>query len=330
MKTLVTGGFGFIGSHLVEALLTGGHHVTVIDDFSTGTSNNLMHLADHNSLHVVDDDVTYTWKIEKYFKDVDWVFHLAALADIVPSITNPRRYHTANVEGTLSVLECAKTHNVKRFIYTASSSCYGLPVQYPTHETARFSPCYPYALTKLVGELYVHHWGEVYGMSNASLRLFNVYGPRARTTGAYGAVFGVFLAQKLAGKPFTIVGDGTQTRDFVYVTDVVSALLKAAESSYKGVLNVGTGNPQSILRMVELLGGGERVFIPDRPGEPRCTQANISLIRQVLQWEPQVSFETGVGLMLENIKHWIGAPVWTPESIENATRDWFKYLGKTK
>jgi UDP-glucose 4-epimerase len=329
MKTIVTGGFGFIGSHLVEALLTGGHHVTVIDDFSTGVSQNLMHLADHNSLHVVDDDVTYTWKIEKYFKDVDWVFHLAALADIVPSITNPRRYHTANVEGTLSVLECAKTHNVKRFIYTASSSCYGLPVQYPTPETASLSPRYPYALTKLVGELYVRHWAEVYGMSCLSLRLFNVYGPRARTTGAYGAVFGIFLAQKLAGKPYTIVGDGTQTRDFIYVSDVVSALLRAAESPYRGIMNVGTGNPQSILRMVELL-GGEKVFVPERPGEPRCTQANISLIRQVLQWEPQVSFETGVGLMLENIKHWIGAPVWTPESIENATRDWFKYLGKTK
>jgi UDP-glucose 4-epimerase len=328
MKTIVTGGAGFIGSHLVEALLADGHEVIVIDNFSTGRASNLMGVADHNKLYVIDCDIQHSFKLDHAFKDVDWVFHLAALADIVPSIKKPRNYHLANVEGTMSILELARAAGVKRFIYTASSSCYGIPIQYPTRETAPVAPTYPYALTKLAGELYVGHWANVYGMSCASLRLFNVYGPRSRTSGAYGAVFGVFLAQKLAGKPYTIVGDGTQERDFIYVTDVVNALIKTAESEFKGIMNVGTGKSHSILRLVELLGGEDKIFIPERPGEPKKTQANINLIQYILKWQPEVSFEDGVSHMLENINYWHDAPVWTPESIDNETKEWFKYLGR--
>ncbi|HNQ36178.1 MAG TPA: GDP-mannose 4,6-dehydratase, partial [bacterium] len=157
---------------------------------------------------------------------------------------------------------------------------------------------------------------------------FNVYGPRARTSGTYGAVFGVFLAQKLNGRPFTVVGDGSQTRDFVFVTDVARAFVAAAESEAAGqVFNVGSGRPQSINRIVELL-GGEKIHIPRRPGEPDCTHADISRITAELGWRPEVSLEAGVKIMLENIDYWRQAPLWTPEKIAEATRDWFTHLDR--
>ena len=181
-----------------------------------------------------------------------------------------------------------------------------------------------------VGEQYVLHWGRVYGIQTVALRLFNVYGPRSRTTGAYGAVFGVFLAQKLAGEPFTVVGDGAQTRDFIFVTDVVDAFARAADSDVSGEpLNVGTGSPQSVNRLVELL-GGEVTFVPKRPGEPDRTQADASRIRELLDWRPEVSFEDGVARMLVRIDDWRDAPVWTPAEIEEATRPWFEHLGRAE
>ena len=164
-------------------------------------------------------------------------------------------------------------------------------------------------------------------MPVVSLRLFNVYGPRARTTGTYGAVFGVFLAQKLAGKPYTVVGDGSQTRDFTYVSDVVEAFFRAATSPLcKNILNVGSSQTQSISRLVELL-GGPVTYVPKRPGEPDCTFADVTKIRNLLDWEAQVSFEEGVSRMLENIDYWGDAPVWDPSSIEVATKEWFDHLG---
>jgi UDP-glucose 4-epimerase len=158
--------------------------------------------------------------------------------------------------------------------------------------------------------------------------MFNVYGPRVRTTGAYGAVFGVFLAQKLKGLPLTVVGDGTQARDFVYVADVARAFLLAAESDLSGeVFNLGAGNPQSVNRLVELI-GGDVVHVPKRPGEPDCTWADISKIRRMLGWEPTTPFEEGVATMLRHIEDWASAPVWTPDSIERATKTWFDYLAR--
>jgi UDP-glucose 4-epimerase len=187
---------------------------------------------------------------------------------------------------------------------------------------------YPYALTKWVGEQYVLHWGQTYDLPVVSLRLFNVYGPRHRTSGAYGAMFGVFLAQKLAGKPYTIVGDGNQTRDFTYVGDVVDAFLAAAESNISGeVMNVGSDGTYSVNRVVELL-GGEKIHIPKRPGEPDCTWADIAKIKRRIGWKPKVSLEEGVQILLDHIDGWRDAPVWTPETIQTATADWFRYLGK--
>ncbi len=327
-RCLVTGGAGFIGSHLVDRLLSDGHAVIVLDNFSTGRLQNLARQQEVAQLQIVQVDVADHAAIPSYFEDVDWVFHLAALADIVPSIQRPLNYHHANVDGTVSVLEAARQAGVKRFVYVASSSYYGIPDVYPTPETAPIRPQYPYALTKYLGELATLHWGQVYGLPVVSLRLFNVYGPRSRTSGAYGAVFGVFLAQKLAGQPFTVVGDGTQTRDFTFVTDVVNACVMAAESDLVGeVMNVGSGNTYSVNRLVELL-GGDVTYIPKRPGEPDCTFADTTRIKRLLGWEPQVSFEEGVQIMLDNIDYWREAPVWTPDTIAEATQDWFAYLGQ--
>ena len=326
MKCLVTGGGGFIGSHLVDRLIADGHEVTVLDNFSTGRPANLAHLEGQRRLRVAPVDVAGEEPLAPYFSGSDWVFHLAARADIVPSIQRPVDYHRVNVDGTLAVLEASRAAAVKRFVYAASSSCYGIPEIYPTPESAAIQPQYPYALTKWIGESMVLHWGQVYKLPVVSMRFFNVYGPRARTSGTYGAVLGVFLSQKLAGKPFTVVGDGTQTRDFTFVTDVTAACVRAAASGLRGeVLNVGSGGTYSVNRLVALL-DGPVVRVPKRPGEPDCTFADITKIRAALCWEPQVSFEAGVRLVLEHIEEWRQAPVWTPEAIAEATREWFLCL----
>lgn len=325
---MVTGGAGFIGSHLVDRLLSDGHSVVVLDNFSSGHPKNLKHLADNPRLAVHQVDIAEASAIKGLFSGIDWVFHLAALADIVPSIEQPLDYHRSNVDGTIAVLEGARAANVKRFIYAASSSCYGLAEQFPTPESAPIRTEYPYALTKYLAECYVMHWNQVYKLPCLSLRLINVYGPRARTTGAYGAVFGVFLAQKLASKPFTIVGDGTQTRDFTFVSDVVDAFVTAVESNLTGeIFNVGSGGTYSVNTLVDLL-GGEKQYIPKRPGEPDCTFADISKIGQVLGWQPKVGFEEGVAVMLKHIDDWRDAPVWDQKSIAEATKQWFNYLGE--
>jgi UDP-glucose 4-epimerase len=325
-RAIVTGGAGFIGSHLVERLLAEGCEVVVLDNLSTGRLKNLSHVASDPRLSVEEVDVSDTRTIAPFFRGVDWVFHVAALADIVPSIQQPLVYHRSNVEGTVAVLEAARHAGVKRFLYTASGSCYGIPDVLPTSETAPIRPQYPYALTKYVGEQYALHWASVYKLPVISLRLFNVYGPRSRTSGTYGAVFGVFLAQKLHHQPLTIVGDGTQTRDFTFATDVVDAFVTAARSGVCGeVFNVGSANTYSVNRLAELL-GGDVVHIPKRPGEPDCTFADIGKIQRALGWKPKVTFEQGVGIMLEHIEYWREAPVWNPASIADATKEWFEYL----
>ncbi len=326
MNVLITGGAGFIGSHLAERLISDGHKVTVLDNFCTGRRQNLSHIKSPN-FKIVEIDIAAPYvQLNKYFDQIDWVFHLAARADIVPSIVDPLSYHQSNVDGTVNVLIASQNAKVKRFLYVASASCYGIPKQIPTPETADISPQYPYALTKYVGEQYTLHWARVYKLPVVSLRFFNVYGPRSRTSGTYGAVFGTFLAQKLAGKPLTVVGDGNQTRDFTFVTDVVSAMLVAVKSDIVGeMFNVGSGGTYSINTLVKLL-GGEVVYIPKRPGEPDTTLADISKIKRMLNWQPKVTFEEGVKMLLENINYWKNAPVWTPYKIQKATKKWFTYL----
>ena len=326
MRSIVTGGAGFIGSHLVDLLIANNHEVIILDNFSTGRRGNLDHVKEKIELVKCDLAIEGDWV--KYFKNVDLVFHLAALADIVPSIQKPEAYFNANVNGTFNVIQACKHANIKRIVYAASSSCYGIPDKFPTAETSEIKPQYPYALTKRIGEELVMHWAQVYQLPAVSCRFFNVYGTRSRTSGTYGAVFGVFLAQKLAKKPMTIVGDGNQTRDFTYVTDVANALYAAAKSNKtEQIYNIGSGNTVSINKLVELL-GGEKTHIPKRPGEPDCTYADISKIKSELNWTPKISIEEGVKLVLDNIEYWRNAPVWTPDTIANETEDWFKYLGK--
>lgn len=327
MKAVVTGGAGFIGSHLCELLLQQGCSVTAVDNFETGRESNLAPFRDHARFSLVNHDICEREGLAACFHDADWVFHMAGLADIVPSIEKPDRYFACNVGGTLNVLQVARDAGVKRLVYAASSSCYGIPDIFPTPETAEIRPQYPYALTKRMGEELVLHWARVYQLPALSLRLFNVYGPRSRTTGAYGAVFGVFLAQKLNGKPYTVVGDGEQTRDFTFVTDVARAFIAAAESDRtERIYNVGSGNHYSINRLVSLLEGPVS-YIPKRPGEPDCTFADTRRIRSELAWAPQVSFEDGVAQMLAAIQNWADAPVWDADGIKAATASWFHHLG---
>ena len=326
-RCIVTGGCGFIGSHLVDLLLAQGHEVVVVDNLVSGRRENLAHHRGAAGLRLVHADVADVATIQPEFAGARWVFHLAALGDIVPSIERPHEYMRANVMGTLGALEAARAARVERFVYSASSSCYGIADQLPTPETAPIRTEYPYALSKYLGEQTALHWGKVYGLPVVSLRYFNVYGPRARTTGAYGAVLGVFLAQKLRGHPFTVVGDGTQRRDFVHATDVARANLAAARADcLNEVFNVGAGATQSVNRLVELL-DGDVVHVPKRPGEPDCTHADIGKARRLLGWTPHVSFEDGVRGLLATIEHWRNAPLWTVDKIDAATRQWFAYLG---
>ena len=326
-RALVTGGCGFIGSHLVEHLINNGFEVNVLDNLSTGRKSNIEHIKKSDKITLFEGDLQDTKIVRDSIIDCDYVFHLAALADIVPSISNPLGYFSTNVSGTMNLLEVVRKSKIKKLVYSASSSCYGIPDIYPTPETAEIKPQYPYAFTKWAAEQAVMHWGKVYNLPVVSLRLFNVFGTRSRTSGTYGAVFGVFLAQKLAGKPLTIVGDGSQTRDFTYVTDVANAFLTAAQSdTVNQIFNVGSKNSYSINQLASLL-GGEITYIPKRPGEPDCTFADTRKIESRLKWKPEISFEQGVKIMLENISFWENAPIWDPDSIQEATKEWFSLLG---
>lgn len=322
---LVTGGAGFIGSHMVDLLLEKGFHVRVVDSLVGGHEKNLFHHRNNSRLAFEKKDILLLDSSDPVFNDVDYVFHFAGIGDIVPSIENPIVYMNTNVLGTVKVLEAARTAKVKKFVYAASSSCYGL-AETPTREDHKIQPMYPYALSKYQGEMAAFHWHQVYKLPVNSIRIFNAYGTRVRTTGAYGAVFGVFFKQKLAGKPYTVVGDGSQSRDFIYATDVAKAFFAAAHTEISGeVFNLGAGAPQSVNTLVDLL-GGEKVFLPKRPGEPDITWADIRKITSMLNWKPEVPFKEGVQLMLREIDAWKDAPLWDVSNIAKATETWFQYM----
>ena len=324
MNILVTGGAGFIGSHLVEQLLKKKHKISVIDNLSTGRIENLQNFKDRIKFYRFDLSKKGKW--EKILKKIDVVFHLAALADIVPSIQNPDKYFNANVVATKNLVESCIKNKVKKIIYSASSSCYGIPKKYPTLENETIDQKYPYALTKRIAEEILLHYGNIYKIKITSLRLFNVYGTRSRTSGTYGAMFGVFLKQKLANSPLTVVGNGNQTRDFTYVTDVANAFIQCIK--YKGkkkIFNIGTGKPVSINKIVEIL-NCKKIHIPRRPGEPSITHANISLAQKELNWKYKINIREGINLILKDIEYWKHAPLWTASKIKLATADWFKYL----
>jgi UDP-glucose 4-epimerase len=323
---IVTGGAGFIGSHMVDHLVDRGYRVRIIDNLCSGRLANLAHHKGNPDVEFEEADVRRLEPDSRLFRGATYVLHFAGIGDIVPSIDRPTEYMETNVQGTVRVLECARYARACRFVYAASSSCYGLAAV-PTPEDHPISPQYPYALSKYQGEQAAFHWHRVYRLPVNSIRIFNAYGTRVRTTGAYGAVFGVFFKQKLAGKPFTVVGDGTQKRDFLYASDVAAAFLLAAETEKTGqTWNLGAGNPQSINRLVELIGGSV-IYVPRRPGEPETTWANVAKIKRDLGWQPRIPFEEGVARMLAEIENWRDAPLWDPASIQRATRTWFETLG---
>ncbi len=323
---VVTGGAGFIGSHTVDALLSRGYAVRVIDDLRGGRLANLEHVHPGPDLEFHEVDICTLEPNSTIFTGVDLVLHFAGIGDIVPSVEHPVDYLETNVMGTVKVLEASRHAGVRRFVYAASSSCYGASPDLPTDESSPIVTEYPYALSKYLGEQAAFHWMKVYGLSVNAIRIFNAYGPRSRTSGAYGAVFGVFLRQKLEGAPFTVVGDGLQRRDFVFATDVADAFVRAGLTERAGqVWNLGSGNPQSVNRLVELL-GGPVVHIPTRPGEPDTTWADITAITRDLNWAAQVTFEAGVRTVVDQIDYWANAPLWDVQSIAEATEPWFRLL----
>ena len=322
---IVTGGAGFIGSHMVDLLLNQGFSVRVIDNLSSGSASNLAHHQSTSDLILDERSLLEIQQQDSLFKEATYVFHFAGIGDIVPSIQKPLDYMNINVQGTLKVLEAARESNIKKLVYAASSSCYGLTIN-STNEQAPIDIQHPYALSKFMGEQACLHWNKVYHLPVNSMRIFNAYGTRSKTSGSYGAVIGVFLKQKIEHKPFTLVGDGQQKRDFIYVSDVANAFYQAAITPKSGeIYNLGAGNPQSILYLVKLL-KGDVISIPKRPGEPECTWADITKICHNLNWKPTVSFEEGIATILENIDYWKEAPLWDPSSIEQSTKPWFKYL----
>ncbi|PIS00629.1 MAG: NAD-dependent dehydratase [Chlamydiae bacterium CG10_big_fil_rev_8_21_14_0_10_35_9] len=328
-SVVVTGGAGFIGSHMVDLLLSEGYKVRVIDDLSSGRSLNLEHHKNNPNLTLEEKDIRSILPSSSLFKGATYVFHFAGIGDIVPSIERPSDYFDINVQGTVKVLEASRFAGVKKLVYAASSSCYGL-ADVPTDEKAPIDTKYPYALSKYLGECTCFHWQKVYKLPVNSIRIFNAYGLRSRTSGAYGAVIGVFLKQKLENKPFTVVGDGNQKRDFVYASDVARAFYLTATTAKTGeIYNVGGGNPQSVNHLVELL-QGEVVYLPKRPGEPDCTWANISKIMLDLNWKPIITFEDGIHKILQNIEYWREAPLWDINSIAESTKLWFNHLSQER
>lgn len=289
-KVVVTGGAGFIGSHLAGTLLKEGYFVSVIDNLSGGRRENVPEGA-----VFFEQDINDTAALAPVMAGAEFVFHLAALPRVQYSIEHPIETNRANVDGTVSVLKAAHDAGVRRVIFSASSSAYGDQASMPLTEDMRACPKSPYGLQKYIGELYCRVWSDVFGLSTVALRYFNVYGPGASAEGAYALVIAKFLKQRAQGVPMTITGDGTQTRDFTHVRDVVRANILAAGSQRVGkgeVINIGAGRNAPVARIAELIGGPVE-HIPARL-EPRDTLADNTRARELLGWRPSVSLEEGI------------------------------------
>ena len=322
---LVTGGAGFIGSHLVELLIKKKFKVIVVDNLSNGDFSNIKKLVKEKKLTFIKKNILDKKLNLKKYK-INYVFHLAALGSIVPSIDNPIKYIENNFNGTLNLLEKLRDIRIKKIVYAASSSCYGL-ASTPTSENNPIDLQYPYAFSKWIAEQAIQHWSKLFKMPYISIRIFNAFGPRFQTKGAYGSVIGVFLKQKLSKKPITLVGDGNQSRDYVHVKDVAKAFYLAAISKNKNqIFNLGSNKPIKINNIIKLVKPTKVEKIPNRPGEPRKTHANISKIQKMLGWQPEISFEDGFKNLLKNIDEWKNAPLWDKKKIKKATSNWFRYL----
>ncbi len=300
---LVTGGAGFIGSHLVEALAERGERVRVLDDFSTGRRENLAAVADH--IELLEGDVADPETVERAVAGCDYVLHLAAIASVQASLENPRRTHQVNVNGTLNVLEAARRASVQRVVFASSAAVYGNHTALPLREELPPCPLSPYAATKAAGEAYCSAFHASYGLPTVALRFFNVYGPRQDPANPYSGVISIFAARIARGERPVIYGDGKQTRDFVYVTDVARAALLVCEqeAAVGDVFNVAGGKQTSVLRLAAVLNqvldtSLTPTFAPARSGEVRFSQADVRRAREALEWEPQVTLQEGLSRLV--------------------------------
>ena len=290
MRALVTGGAGFIGSNIVDELINRGHQVVVIDNESAEENDRFYwnEKAENHKLDICDYK-----KIKPLFKNIDYVFHLAAQSRIQPAVKNPIRTVRVNCEGTTNILQASRENGVKKVIYSSTSACYGLANEPPLHEEMNTDCLNPYSVTKVGGEEICKMYTKLFGLKTVTFRYFNVYGDRQPTRGQYAPVIGLFKKQKDSGKPMTVVGDGLQTRDYTNVKDVVRANILAAESKRVGngeVINIGVCRSYSVMDLVDMI-GGEHVFIPPRIGESRHTLADVSKANYLLEWEPEINLE---------------------------------------
>jgi UDP-glucose 4-epimerase len=327
-KFIVTGGAGFIGSHLVDLLLENGNQVVALDNLINGSRANIEHHFNNSNFQFLEIDIKN--KIENQnFENVNGIFHLAGIGDVIPSINNPEIYMKNNLEGSFNVLQAAEHYSIPRIIYAASSSCYG-NAETPTNEEAPIACAHPYAVSKFLAEQLLFKLGEIYRIKVSSACIFNAYGRRFKTTGAYGSVIGVFLKQRLENYPLTIAGNGSQSRDFVHVKDVARAFNEIQLKGKPGNrYNVGSGSTVSIQSLASII-GGQVQYIPDRGGEARNTLADISKIQKEIGWRPQISFEEGCLDMLSNIKDWHDAPFWTMEKIAQEVSKWNDFFEDEK
>ena len=299
MIALVTGGAGFIGSHLVEELVRRKYKVIVLDNLSTGSLENLKFVK--NKIKFIKCDLSKNKNLTRLFYGVDYVFHLAGLSEVAASIKNPHKYYEANVIGTLNILNSVRHLKLKKFIYSASASCYGNPEKIPTDEKAEIQTLSPYASTKWISEKMILQRAMAQRLPAISLRFFNVYGPRSRASGPYSAVIGIFAKQKLANKPLTITGNGSQSRSFIYVSDAVEVMIKAAKSKiFNEIYNVGGQKSMKINEIANIF-KGKKIYIPKRVGDPKHSSANIEKIIRQLNWKPKVSIKEGINILLKGV-----------------------------
>ena len=299
MRYLVTGGAGFIGSNLVDELVRQGHRVTVLDDLSAGKEANLAAVRTKIDFRV--GSITDLPTVQAASQGADYVIHLAARTSVPKSVLDPLETNFVNIDGTLNVLVAARDAKVRRVVYAASSAAYGETPTLPKVETMQAEPISPYGVTKYVGELYAQVFGRAYGLENASVRYFNVFGPRQDPTSQYSGVLSRFMLAVIEGKPLTIFGDGEQSRDFTYVDNIVDETLRACEARGASgmVFNGGTGARITLNQVVKLLEKitGQKIQVqydPPRAGDIRDSQADISLPKKVLGYSPLVRFEEGL------------------------------------
>lgn len=326
--SLVTGSAGFIGSHMCDYLLTKNHKVFGVDNLVSGKKKNLKKSINNKQFNFIKSDIENISKICKKnkIKKIDYIFHFAGHGELIPSIKNPLEYLKNNAFKTAILLDYVrKNFKIKKFVYAASSSCYGINNKI-TNEKDKIKTEHPYAFSKYTGEQICLHWSKIFKIPTISIRIFNAYGPRSRTNNVYGAVIGVFLKQRLSNYPLTIIGNGKQKRDFLYISDVCNAFYKAAISKYKKeIFNLGRGKAETVNYLSSLIFNKKKT-IPWRPGEPFKTEANINKIKNYLNWKPKVSLKKGMREVIKNIYYWKDAPLWTPKKIKLATKEWIKYL----